>query len=294
MKIGFSTQACPDWDWLTILNQAKALGYDGIELSTYQGRTNLTRVPEVADQPESTLRELSERGLELFCLATPVTFDSCSKSEVAGNQQLVRDHIELAGKLHCPMVRVFTGDIPGAWTREGTLGSIASAVAELAPFAGHHRVSIVVENVGDFAGSKDLWFISDAVRHPSIKCCWNMCHGMTVLERSTTTIPRLARFLKMIHVCDGDFDEQGRLVTYKLPGQGQLDVEGMIDLLRGVLFDGYLVFDWPKLTVDSLAAPDVALPAAREFLAAAVAKEHAALSAYKGDKNPAKFAERPS
>ena len=30
MKIGFSSQACPDWDLETIVAKASAMGFDGV------------------------------------------------------------------------------------------------------------------------------------------------------------------------------------------------------------------------------------------------------------------------
>ena len=56
----------------------------------------------------------------------------------------------------------------------------------------------------------------------------------------------------MVHVCDADFDARGTLLQYKPPGQGQIDVGRQIELLKGVICDRYLVFEWPKLWVESL------------------------------------------
>ena len=64
-----------------------------------------------------------------------------------------------------------------------------------------------------------------------------------------------------------------------------MDWPRAIDLLRGVVYRGYLVFEWPKLWVPSLAAPDTVLPAVAEFLRARLDHRDAVLSAYKTDKH---------
>jgi len=53
-----------------------------------------------------------------------------------------------------------------------------------------------------------------------------------------------------------------------------------------------LMFEWPRLWVDSLAAPEQALPAVAKTLRARLADKQVVLTAYKGDKNAPKFRSR--
>ena len=55
MKIGFSSQACPDWDLETIVAKASAMGFDGVELQGMRGESGLPLVPELTGQPERVL-----------------------------------------------------------------------------------------------------------------------------------------------------------------------------------------------------------------------------------------------
>ena len=52
------------------------------------------------------------------------------------------------------------------------------------------------------------------------------------------------------------------------------------------------MFEWPKLWVDSLPAPESVLPEVAKFLRETIDAKQPILSAYKGDKNAPKLASR--
>ena len=108
---------------------------------------------------------------------------------------------------------------------------------------------------------------------------------MTVSERPTTSIPRLGGKIGLVHVCDADFDESGIMNGYQSLGTGHVEVTRQIELLKGLMFDGYAVFDWPKLWVHSLPAPEQVLPGVADYLRTRIEDRQAVLTAYKGDKN---------
>jgi sugar phosphate isomerase/epimerase len=93
----------------------------------------------------------------------------------------------------------------------------------------------------------------------------------------------------MVHVCDGVFDTRGGMERYALPGEGTVEISRMIELLRGVVFQGFLMFEWPKLWVPELAGPDEALPKVASWLRERVDEKQVILTAYKGDKKPSRF-----
>ena len=115
---------------------------------------------------------------------------------------------------------------------------------------------------------------------------------MTVGERPTNSMPRLGHKIGLVHLADADFDEQGILRDYKPLGQGQTEVARQIELLKGLIYDRYLVFEWPKMWVDSLPAPETVLPDVAKFLRQRLEEKHVILSAYKGDKHAPRLASR--
>ena len=293
MKVGFSTLACPEWDLEKIVTQGSALGYDGVEIRGLRGELDLPLVPEIAGQPERTRALFAEHKLELLCLGCSATLDAKGRADLAKQRASLIEHIELAGALGCPFVRILAGEVQ-RWDHERAVTSrVASALVEMVPVASRHGVTILIENGGDLRGSEALWFIVDAVSHPSVRACWSQFHGAAIGERPTISIPRLGQKMEMVHLCDGVF-ENGMLADYAALGEGTTEIDRQIQFLRGIAFNGYLVFEWPKLWVHSLGEPDDVLPAALEYIRSQLAIEQKVLTAYKTDKRPAKFAPRGS
>jgi sugar phosphate isomerase/epimerase len=287
MKTGFSSRFCPSWDLETIASNASAMGYDGVELCGLQGESDLTRVAALANQPERVRSLLRETNTELVCLSAPVALDSCSESEIHQRLALLENYAKLAHELTCPCVRLSVGEVQALDNRNMALARIAKMLRLLIPIASRFHVTMLVENGGDFRGSEDSWFLIDAVGHPAVQCCWNQCHALTLREQATRSIPRLNSRIGLVHACDASFDEQGRFIEFKKLGEGDAGVARQIELLKGLMYDRYLVFDQPARTS---ADPKAVLEPAARFLRACIEAEPAPLSAYKGDKRAPRMA----
>jgi sugar phosphate isomerase/epimerase len=296
VKIGFSTVGCPTWDLPTIVSNAKAMGYQGVELRGLRGQLNLPLCPELTADPDATKALFGEAGVELVCLGSSAAFHHRDRFQVADNQAEAREYIELAGKLGCPFVRVFGAEIPwrpifGYERREAVLGRIARALRELVPCALEHRVTLLIENSGDFVDSQAMWFLVDAAESPAVMACWSQFAAMTRAEPASISIKRLGRMIGMVRVCDGKF-AGGGVESIELPGTGDVNVPLIVELLRGLAFDGYLMFDWPKLWNSALAEPEKAFPEAQKYLRSLLDAKKVELTAYKGDKNAPRFRTR--
>lgn len=292
MKIGFSTLSCPGWDLATVLANASSMGFQGVELRGLRGELHLPLVPELAGKPDKTKELFAEKKVELVCLACSATLDSKKPREVARQKAILTEFIELAGRLECPYVRILPGEIQKWDNPREALARIAGHVSSLVPILSRWGVTLLVENGGDFPGSADLWFVVDAVEHPAVRCCWNQCYAMSDGERPTTSIPRLGNKIGLVHVCDAQFDSNGVLLQYTQLGEGQCEVSRQIDLLKGQIYDRYVMFEWPKMWVPNLDEPEAALPAAAKYLTDCINAKQAILSAYKGDRNAPKFTRR--
>lgn len=296
MKIGFSSVGCPGWDLPTIVSNAKAMGYQGVELRGLRGQMNLPLCPELTADPAATKALFAEAGVELNCLGSSAAFHFRDPYRVADNQAEAREYIELAGKLGCPYVRVFGAEIPrrpllGYESREVVLSRIAKAVRELAPVATDHRVTLLVENSGDFVDSQSIWFIVDTAESPAVKACWSPFAALTRNEPASISIKRLGSKIAIARICDGKF-VAGGVESIELPGKGDVNIPLVVELLKGVAFDGYLMVDWPKLWNPSLADPEKAFPEAQKYLKSLLDLKRVELTAYKGDKNAPKFRTR--
>lgn len=295
MKLGFSSACCPDWDLDTLIARASALGYQGLELRGLAGEKHLPALPILRQNPKAVAGQFRNAGVELVCLSTENCFHWPQRGKISESKQQVREFIELAGELGCPYVRVLGGQAPRHGDRSATLARIADALRDLAGMAAARSTAILLENDGDFASSRDLWFILDAVNHPAVRACWHPCHAQAAGDRPTLAIPRLGRRIALTHIVDGRFARDGTLEGYALPGDGQVDLDLTLGLLRGIGYEGYLIFDWPRLRVPSLAGPDEALPAAFARMKAMLERLESVkeLTAYKGDKNAPRYNRPP-
>lgn len=293
MKPGFSAVACPQWDLATIVRRAKEFGYEGIEVATLGGRALSPTEPALADDPAAVRRLFADAGVELVCLATPVRVAGADADRTRAARSELLAFLDLAARLGCPFVRVFAARPPPAGDRNAALVRTASALRDVAPAAAARNVEILVENDSAAPGSRDLWFITDAAAHPAVRCCWNPLVAATIGERPTLSVPRLGTRLGMVRISDGRFGPDGRLEGYELPGNGQAEPARLIELLRGIAYDGYVVFHWPRSRIGSLAPAEEVLPAAVKFLRERIEAKGEVLSAYKGDKTAPRFAQRP-
>jgi len=268
------------------------MGFDGIELRGVRDVPHLAHVPEVVSDPDGVRRLLRDSNVELASLGTSLALDSLRRTEVARQKANITEVMELAARLDCPFVRISAGRVQRRDNHRIALSRIAEAVSSLVPAATHHGVTVLVDNDGDFPGSDSMWFLTDVVGHPTVLCCWNQCHAKAIGERPTLSIPRLSRKIGLLHVCDASFDEQGLLLDYKPLGEGDVEIARQIELLKGLLYDRYIVFEWPKTRVESLPSPDSSLPSVAKFLRERIEEQQPVLAAYKDDKNAPRLASR--
>ncbi len=284
-----------------MVEKARESGIEGIELRGLEGQMHLPLAPQLASNPAKIAKLMRDAGVELMCLSTSAAFHMRDPRQVAENQAEAREYIELAARLECPFVRVFGAEIPrlafkwlGYERRETVLARIARALRELAPFAAARRVSILIENSGDFVDSAAMWYLVEAVDSPAVRCCWNPLNARTRNERPTTSIPRLGRRIGLVHICDAKLDDSGAFESHVLPGEGGVEIQRVVQLLKGIAYRGYLCFDWPKLWNPTLAAPDRAFPVAAKYLRQLVDEKPVALTAYKSDKHAPKLDDEPA
>lgn len=290
MKIGFSTLACPGWDLQSVVAAAAEHGFDGVELRGLGGELDLPLIPSLSRDPAGVKRMFLDRKVDCVSLGTSVTLTSRRAKDLAEQKAALIEAMELASAIGCQNVRLFMGDIEATDTQPAALTRIASGLASLVSVATRLNVRLLVENGGDFPSSRDLWFVVDSVSHPTVRACWNQCNALTAGERATSSIPCLGKKIAMVHICDADFDDEGVLLGYRPVGQGGAEIGRQIELLRGMLYEGYLMFEWPKLWVPSLGAAETVLPQVATYLRERLDEKQAVLTAYKSDKKVPRLA----
>ncbi|MBI4580805.1 MAG: sugar phosphate isomerase/epimerase [Planctomycetes bacterium] len=201
MRIGFSTSVCPEWDLPTIIEQAKTLGYEGVELYGLGGHLHLPTSPALADST-AVRASFEAAGIGLVNVATDCSFGWPDRRTVADHKARLRETMALAKRLGCPNVSIKSGRVPAFGNRDPVLGRIVAALRELAPEAADLGVCILVENDGDLALSRDMWYIVDAAGHPAVRCLWNPTNAWVAGDTHGLAVPRLGRWSRVVHLVD--------------------------------------------------------------------------------------------
>ncbi len=303
IKVGFSTSVCPGWEWSHIAEQADTLGFYGVELGAVNGAFHLPASPEFQDAHRiDAVRDLfGQRNVEIVSLLTRHAVDSRIPRQQQQSADAVAEVIDLAGKLGCAYVRMPLGAPQGRESLDAAIPRQLSQLRRLADHAAQCDVTLLVSNTAGFPGSRALWTAVDGVTHPRLRCSWNPVIGLGMGERSTISIPRLGARIRMVQAADAEFDDTGRFLGFCPIDEGAVDWANTVDLLKGVVFDGYLMLDWPAAAAQRLADPHKTLPAALSHLLERIKHQEPPLSAYQKDKNapnwsaaPQAYVERPS
>ncbi|HVP09715.1 MAG TPA: sugar phosphate isomerase/epimerase family protein [Phycisphaerae bacterium] len=289
MKLALSTLFPPSCDLSPLMQRAQRHGYDGVELALPSDTEVDHAGPVLPPVSQGTGEQLQGAGLEVVCLAIPGALDTRYQDEQSRVLAAVRASMALGGQLGCALVRVIAGRHEGEASgplsrarREASLLRVSDALRGLMPDAVKHRVTIVVENGGQFSDSLSLWTIVEAVGSPLVGCCWNPVAARSVPEDSTTAIPRLGSKIRLVRVSAGELPQTGSAGSGPNFGVEGSDVPRMIQLLKGINYQGYLVVDPPA--APSSPDPEAVLPSAAAFLRGQLDEKAVVLSAYKGDK----------
>jgi sugar phosphate isomerase/epimerase len=256
--LAFTTLACPAWSWEQAVQRAVEYGYQGLELRGVEGEMDLTKAtPFTASRLPATKRELAERGLAIPCLDTSCRFDQAT--ELDNNIDEGKRHIDLAGELESPSIRVFGDRIPDSQSREQIIEQVVQGLLALAQHAEGTGVQVLLESHNDFARVQNLLDVMRAVHHPHVGVLWDVHHPYRFFsEPLADTYEKLKDRIRHVHLKDSVSVDGG--VRYCLLGQGIVPVSEVLQLLASGGYDGWIVFEWEKRWHPEIEEPEVALP----------------------------------
>ena len=256
--LAFTTLACPDWSWEQAVQRAVEYGYQGLELRGVEGEMDLTKAAPFTDSRlPATKRELSERGLAIPCLDTSCRFDQATELDNSIDEG--KRHIDLAGELEAPSIRVFGDRIPDSQSREKIIEQVVQGLLALAQHAEGTGVQVLLESHGDFARVQNLLDVMQAVHHPHVGVLWDVHHPYRFFsEPLADTYEKLKDRIRHVHLKDSVSTNGG--VRYCLLGQGSVPVSEVLQLLANGGYDGWIAFEWEKRWHPEIEEPEVAFP----------------------------------
>lgn len=264
IRLALSTTACPDWTLSQVITQAKAMGYQGVDLATRFGRNT----PEFLCDPQQgdaarIKDELAQAGIEPVCLTTNISFASADKEDGQAALAMTRQAADRAAAIGAPAVRVLAYEAPHGEHPHNVMARVAKRVAEVVDYAGQKGVQILFENLGSYKTAEHWWWCLESIRHPMVGLLWNPAAAATQRERCAVSVPMLNSRIRMVRLTDIRI---GPPVEPVQIGDGELNVPKLLRRLMGVGFDGYVVVEWDRLLRPSLEAAQTYLPEAHNRL----------------------------
>ena len=262
MKLSFSTLGCPGWSFEEILSHGRAFGFDGVGFRGIKGEFDLTRVREFeADRISETRDRMAGAGLLASMVLTSAKL-IVPESEVDANMRLAESHIEIAGGLGAPSIRVFGGQFPIGLSHAAAVRRAAERLRRLGDFAGPRNVMVLLETHDDFTDPVLMRRVLEAADHPQVGAIWDMHHPYRLLEASMAAAwEAIGPWVRSVDVKDSTADFATRLGYRYVPmGEGEIPIAEAIGLLRDSGYEGWLTFEWEKAWHPDLAEPEVAFP----------------------------------
>lgn len=257
MKLAFSTLGCPDFSWHEIYSMAKDFGFDGIEIRGLGEEIFAVKAqPFTEAELPATIQKLKELRLEIPCLSSGCCLHS-SNCEEANCTELTQ-YIDLAAQLSTPFVRVLADKDP-APNGEVDDAIVVATLRRVIPYAKEKGVKLLIETNGVYADTKRLRDLLDSLLCDTVAALWDAHHPYRYFnETPGDTVANLGAYIKYVHIKDSIVHD-GKTI-YKMIGDGDLPVEGIVRALESIKYEGYVTLEWVKRWSKDLENAGVVFP----------------------------------
>lgn len=281
-----------------LIPQTKSAAADGLELTAIHGSLDIGAIHQLAQAPAHVARLLSAADLQLAVLDPDLSVGALSASRLPHWLKLVERWITLAAAFEKPALLFRADSLAAGLNRDTLIRQAVDALARLSRIAEQAKVTLLFENSGVAANSRETWFLHDVVGSPALRVCWNTAlrlPGSQPLDPPSVALKRLAAPLAAVRLpldrvileaAGNRRDERG---VFDPPPvrPDPVDVLHVVELLRGIAFDGWILLTPPARDATSVSKADPSAAAA--YVRAQFTKPVVQMSAYKGDKNAPRY-----
>jgi len=269
--VTFSTLACPSWTIQTVIANASAFGYDGIE---WRGGPQGHIQPAAPAEQKTSLRQMcSDAGLAVLAVTAYTSFVSSSAEERQANVDDLRRYADLAAELGANYVRTFLGELPEGTNLESSIYEKISDCLNIASdYAVSVGVKIAVEPHDDFVlSSTVIPILHQDKSHPALGVIWDIGNAFAAGEDPEEGFELLKDRIAYVQVKDGK--RRGAEWQLCSLGEGNVPLSQAFQWLLANDYEGAFSVEWEYAWHPELDPPEIALPAAlrtvQELLAAA-------------------------
>ena len=267
MKLSFSTLGCPEWSFDRVLEQAKAMGFDAIEVRGINNVMDAENIPEFSEEhAEATKARLRTLGLSIVGFGTSVRFhdlDAFDENVEAGKRA-----VDVCARMGIPYIRVFGDAIDKPENTALIAARVAKGIGMLCEYAHGKNVGILQEIHGNFNTIEAIsGVIEGAKAYENFGILWDIEHSDKIYgDRWTDFYDVIRPYIRHTHF--KDYTKDGDKITCCLMGEGQIPLQAIYDRLVADGYDGYFSFEWEKKWVPTLQEPEVAFPLYVRFMRA--------------------------
>ena len=266
MKLAISTLGCPNWDFMRILKEYKALGVEGIEVRGLDGEMDAEKIVRFKDENTAeTLALVSEYGLTLAGFGSSVSFHDAAKFD--SNMAAGKRTVDICAKLGFPSVRVFGDAIPDKEKTAEITARVIRGFTELSAYAADKGIGVNMETHGDFHTAELMAPIVDAlIKQPAFGILWDIEHSDKTYGADYRTFYNVIKpLVRHLH-----FKDYRRLADGKTEccavGEGVIPLADIVAQLTADGYNGYYSLEWEKKWHPELEEPEVAFPHYVKFM----------------------------
>ena len=253
----FSTLGTPDWTLERCAEQAVADGYAGLEIRILDGEVISPQLPA---ERRTAIRQLMTRhGLVIAGIGASTRFSSPDAADRAQHLADLRAYLALASDLEAPIVRTFGGGPSEGQTMADVIDLVAESLAEAAPDAERHGVTICLETHDAFCRGEEVAGVLRQVDSPCVRAVWDVHHPYRMGEAVEDTWNFIDARLAHVHMKDARRREDGSW-ELKLMGEGEVPCREILDLIASRGYNGFVCAEWEKKWHPEIEEPEIALP----------------------------------
>ena len=264
MKLGFSTLGCPDWTFDQVLDNARDMGYQAIEVRGIDGemRPGAIRVFQTENRPESLLK-IREHGLTLSDFGSSACF---YEGNMEASLAEGRASVDLCAAVGIPAVRVMGGSPDGGETLERQVHFVVEGVNALCEYAKPTEVEIWLEVHGWYNTAERILAVASQVKHDNFGVVWDVEHSDEADKGDFLSFYEPVKHLiRHVHIKDHRHLPDG---TFQLcpVGEGDIPLREMVKRLEQDGYAGCYSLEWEKKWHPELPDPDQEFPSYVKYM----------------------------
>jgi sugar phosphate isomerase/epimerase len=259
IRYGFSTIGCPDYDIPQVIALARENGFAGVEIRFLRGTVDLAALPEFTTDIGETRRRFDDAGIKVVGINTGVRMVSLDPAVRDQQRESARANLAIAQALGADYLRLFGGPVPPEQDRERTLDAIAEGLGEIADLTRAGGVESLIETHDSFCRADAVLDLYRRGASDSLGVLWDTLHSHRHGESGEETWQKLSDRIRLVHVKDA-YTATPEKFDFALTGEGNVPVDGFLDLVERKGFDGFVNFEWEKGWHPEIAGPEIAIP----------------------------------